>query len=116
MGASYKLLDNLNLSAAVLDLGFIKWNSSNTTVASVNENADVKIDQSNYQEYLNGDFLNLERFNLAEDKEAASSYKTKLSSTLLLAGEYTFWDNKLSVGAMYGVHFVQPKDTVQNFV
>lgn len=109
LGASYKLLDNLNLSAAVLDLGFIKWNSSNTTVASVNENADVKIDQSNYQEYLNGDFLNLERFNLAEDKEAASSYKTKLSSTLLLAGEYTFWDNKLSVGAMYGVHFVQPK-------
>lgn len=93
----------------VTDLGFIKWNSSNTTVASVNENADVKIDQSNYQEYLDGDFLNLERFNLAEDKEAASSYKTKLSSTLLLAGEYTFWDNKLSVGAMYGVHFVQPK-------
>lgn len=109
LGASYRLLDNLTFSTALLDFGFIKWNSSSTTVASVNEDTEVKINQSNYEEYLNGDFLNLERFNLSEDQEASSSYKTKLSSTFLLAGEYTFWENKLSVGVMYSVHFVQPK-------
>lgn len=109
LGASYKLLDNLTFSAAVLDLGFINWKGSSTTVASIDENSKIEINQNNYQEYLSGDFLNLERFNLVEDKEAASSYKTRLSSTFLLAGEYAFLNNKVSVGAMYSVHFVQPK-------
>lgn len=108
-GASYKLLDNLTLSAAVLDLGFINWKSSATTVASVDNDMQVDINQNNYQEYLSGDFLNLERFNLVEDKERASSYKTKLSSTVLVAGEYAFLNNKISVGAMYSAYFVQPK-------
>lgn len=103
-GASYKLLDNLTLSAAVLDLGFINWKSSATTVASVDNDMQVDINQNNYQEYLSGDFLNLERFNLVEDKERASSYKTKLSSTVLVAGEYAFLNNKISVGAMYSAY------------
>lgn len=109
LGASYALLDNLTLSASVLDLGFVNWKSGSTTVASIDENTKIEINKDNYQEYLSGDFLNLERFNLVEDKEAASSYKTKLSSTFLLAGEYAFLNNMISVGAMYSAHFVEPK-------
>lgn len=109
LGASYKLLDNVTLSAAVLDLGFIKWKSGSTRVASVEESNNVVINADNYDQYLNDDFLSLERFNLKENPEAAGSETTKLSSTLLLAGEYALLDNKLSLGAMYTVRFVQPK-------
>lgn len=109
LGASYKLLDNLTLSAAVLDLGFIKWKKSETTVASVEDAAQETIDESNYDKYLNSDFLDLERFNLTKDEEAAASHKTRLSSTVMLAGEYAFFKNKLSVGAMYSARFVEPK-------
>ena len=43
LGATYRLLDNLTLSAAVLDLGFIKWSksSSNVIQASTNEHYDA---------------------------------------------------------------------------
>ena len=36
LGVSYKLLDKLTLSASVLDLGFIKWSKSNTSIARAN--------------------------------------------------------------------------------
>ena len=109
LGASYKLMDNVTLSAAVLDLGFIKWKSGSTRVASVEESENVIINSGNYDQYINDDFLSLDRFNLREDPDAAGSETTSLSSTILLAGEYTLLDNKLSLGAMYTARFVQPK-------
>lgn len=109
LGASYKLLDNLTLSAAVLDLGFIKWKSGSTRVASVSEQEDMTINASNYDQYLNDEFLDLERFNLREDPEASHSEKTTLASTILLAGEYSLLNNKLSVGAIYTSRFTKPK-------
>lgn len=109
LGASYKLLDNVTLSAAILDLGFIRWNSGMTTVASSDENVEVDINKDNYMNYLSGDFMDLSRFNMVEDKNAVSSYSTKLSSTFLLAGEYKLMDDKLSLGAMYTAYFVEPK-------
>ena len=35
LGASYKVWDNLTVSASILDLGFLKWKESETTVATV---------------------------------------------------------------------------------
>lgn len=109
LGASYKLFDNVTLSAAVLDLGFLKWDASCTTVATSDQDEQITIDQNNYTEYVDGDFLSLERFNLTKDEEAVSDRKVKLASTVLLAGEYALFNNKLSVGAMYTARFVQPK-------
>ena len=70
-----------------MDLGFINWKKSETTVASVEKSAQETIDENNYNQFLSSDFLNLERFNLTQDEEAAASYKTRLSSTVLVAGE-----------------------------
>ena len=109
LGASYKLLDNVTLSAAVLDLGFIKWKSSATTTATAEGGEDIQINQNNYQEFLDDDFLSLERFNLKANEEGTTSRKKKLSSTVLLAGEYTLLSDKLSLGAMYTARFVEPK-------
>lgn len=109
LGATYKVLDNLTVSAALLDLGFIRWRSGVTTVASSDENAKVEINENNYLNYLSRDFMDLKRFNMLEDKDAAAAYTTKLSSTFLVAGEYALMNNKLSLGAMYSAYFVQPK-------
>ena len=37
LGASYEVIDNLHLSAAILDLGFISWSKSSTRVAKTPE-------------------------------------------------------------------------------
>lgn len=108
LGASYKVWDNLTVSAAVLDLGFIKWKGSETTVAAP-ANASFEVTGSNYQDFLDGDFLSMDRFNFVQDNEAAENAKTTLASTILLAGEYGLLDNRLSVGAMYTARFAKPK-------
>lgn len=108
LGASYKVWDNLTVSAAVLDLGFIKWKEGETTVA-VPANGSFEVTGRNYQDFLDGDFLSMDRFNFVQDKEAAEDTKTTLASTILLAGEYGLLDNKLSVGAIYTARFAEPK-------
>lgn len=109
LGASYKVWDNLTVSAAVLDLGFLKWKESATTIATVEGSENVTIDSQNYDKYIGGDFLSLERFDFAEGDPKEADLKTRLASTILLAGEYALLNNKLSVGAMYTSRFVQPK-------
>lgn len=43
LGASYKILDNLTVSASILDLGFISWSKSSTKIASANPDPiDIK--------------------------------------------------------------------------
>ena len=108
LGASYKVWDNLTVSAAVLDLGFIKWKEGETTVAAP-ANGSFEVTGSNYQDFIDGDFLSMDRFNFVQDKEAAENAKTTLASTILLAGEYGLLDNKLSVGAIYTARFAEPK-------
>lgn len=92
----------------MLDLGFIRWNSGMTTVASADD-VKIGINGDNYMDYMNGDFMDLKRFNMFENKDAVSAYNTKLSSTFLVAGEYKTMDDKLSLGIMYSAYFVQPK-------
>lgn len=109
LGASYKVLDNLTVSASILDLGFLKWKESETTVATVTGGEDVTIDATNYDRYIGGDFLSFERFDFKEGSPEKVKTKTRLYSTLLLAGEYGLLNNKVSVGAMYTARFAQPK-------
>ena len=47
LGASYKIMDNLTVSASVLDLGFIKWSKGATKIASANPEA-INIAGDNY--------------------------------------------------------------------
>lgn len=109
LGVSYKVWDNLTVSASILDLGFLKWKESETTVATVSGEAHEMIDASNYDRYIGGDFLSFERFDFEEGSPEKVKTKTRLYSTLLLAGEYGLLNNKLSVGAMYTARFAEPK-------
>lgn len=98
LGASYKVWDNLTVSTSILDLGSLKWKESETTVATVIRGDDVTIDSTNYDRYIGGDFLSFERFDFKEGSPEKVKTKTRLYSTLLLAGEYGLLNNKVSVG------------------
>ena len=133
LGASYKILDNLIVSASVLDLGFISWSKSSTKIASANPDPiDIKgstyanmVDpnnpntvmnavnqlQNDAQGYMdrvtNGDVLDYDMLQL-EVSDAKESRKSRLASTLVLGAEYGFFNNKLAVGVLSTTRFVQP--------
>lgn len=139
LGASYKILDNLTVSASILDLGFITWSKGSTQIASANGGIDMKgqtyVDQlsainpadpdalAQAQAIINGfsneamDYLNRVSSGDVLDYEmlqlrtedAAKSRKSRLASTLVLGAEYGFFNNKLAVGGLYTTRFVQPK-------
>ena len=75
-GASYKVWDNLTVSAAVLDLGFINWKGSETVTASPEETS-ISVNENNYQDFLDEDFLSMDRFKLVENTEPSKSVKKK---------------------------------------
>ncbi len=108
-GASYDVNEHLTFSASVLDLGFLKWQKKNTRMGTVEGQENIVIDGSNYSDIIESDFLSLERFDFEEVKDADYKTTTSLSSTIILAGEYTFTNRKISLGALYSAHMVQPK-------
>lgn len=133
LGASYKILDNLTVSASILDLGFISWSKSSTKIASANPDPiDIKgstyanmVDpnnpntvmnavnqlQNDAQGYMdrvtNGDVLDYDMLQL-EVSDAKESRKSRLASILVLGAEYGFFNNKLAVGVLSTTRFVQP--------
>ena len=134
LGASYKILDNLTVSASILDLGFISWSKSSTKIASANPDPiDIKgstyagmIDPANAQSsvtnalnqlqndaenYMDlvtqGDVLNYDMLQL-EVGDAKESRKSRLASTLVLGAEYGFFNNKLAVGVFSTTRVLQP--------
>lgn len=134
LGASYKIMDNLTVSASVLDLGFISWSKSSTKIASANPEP-INLQGSKYaamidmndpvnsvvgalnqldtdaREYeslvTEGDVLNYDMLQL-KVAEAQESRKSRLASTIVVGAEYGFFNNKLAVGALSTTRFVQP--------
>ena len=133
LGASYKILDNLTVSASILDLGFISWSKSSTKIASANPDP-INIEgksyagminsgdpasvvnalnqfQSDTEGYMdrvtNGDVLDYDMLQLKVG-DAKESRKSRLASTLVLGAEYGFFNNKLAVGVLSTTRFVQP--------
>jgi len=102
LGVSYKAMDNLTLSAAVLDFGFISWDKSSTTSGIAQNNFREDFDYENY--YWNTDgIFDLEEigYEIVDPK----SRTTSLATTLVLGGEYSFMQNKLSAGLLSVTRF-----------
>ncbi len=110
LGATYKLMDNLTLSAAITDLGFIRWNSANQVTISGEvvytgfEDIDINDYEASTEQAVD---------QLTEDLEAMTtpsmssgdSYKTSLYTTILVGGEYSMLDDMLSAGLLYTTTF-----------
>ena len=103
LGASYQVMKNLTVSAAILDLGFISWGKSSTQIAESDKN--TTIDKNNYSE--SSDVLDFELFGLK--KKENKSRTTSLSPTMVIGGEYGLLNNKLGLGLLSTTRFGQLK-------
>lgn len=104
LGATYKLLDNLTLSLAANDIGFIKWKSENNTSASVSNNfsfsgASLSVNSDGDVEELDSvNFDDLEF--VAEESKGTTKW---LQGNINAGAEYSLLGDKLSVGAIYSI-------------
>lgn len=110
LGVAYRITGGLTLSAAVTDLGFIRWSKGSTTVAHSNT-SDLHFDTEdegdlmrfadivNSTQPLNGDLLRL-----YIDEQAAKARTTSLSSSIVAGVEYAVNHDKLRLGALYSHH------------
>ena len=103
LGASYQVMKNLTVSAAILDLGFISWGKSSTQIAESDKN--TTIDKNNYSE--SSDVLDFDLFGLK--KKENKSRTTSLSPTMVIGGEYVLLNNKLGLGLLSTTRFGQLK-------
>jgi outer membrane protein OmpA-like peptidoglycan-associated protein len=101
LGATYNILPELQLSAALTDLGFIRWRS-NLTNASFNGNFEMT-----GIEYSPGDKLEDKLDTLLQTLEDAfastgshRSYTTALSTRLNVGAEYSVVNNKIGFGML----------------
>ena len=112
LGASYNFLGCINVSAAILDLGFISWTKSSTTIATTDSEHDygdfTNFDPDNYETYEAGDVFDFDLIQF-QTEEKTKSRSTSLRSTLNLGAEYTLLNNKLGFGLLSSTQFTQPK-------
>lgn len=109
LGATYRLLDNLTLSASLTDIGFISWKGSDASVDPDEfvfdgfhhlgaeddpVTGESALDQETDQ--LEEDLKDLVRFRNETDARQTQS----LSTTLNIGGEYSLLNNKISVGLL----------------
>ena len=101
LGATYRLLDNLTVSAAVTDLGFISWSKGSSTVVEGDNtqtyngnNVGEFLDRVDGGEVIDFDMFGLQKGNVQKKRS------TRLPTTLTVGAEYGFWKNRFSVGAL----------------
>ena len=115
LGASYKLLDKLTLSAAVLDLGFISWSKGSTKIASAKTDglsfdSNKEGDIERFAEIISsGEVLNYDMLNMEVDEGSSKSRTKWLHSTLVFGAEYELLNQWLVLGLLSTTRFTQPK-------
>lgn len=114
LGASYKLFNNFTVSAAVLDLGLIKWSKNSTNIITSDETRKYGVGESgDVQEFVDivndGDVLNFEMLNLQKQNGEAKTRTTSLHSTMVFGAEYALLNNWLVIGALSTTRFTKPK-------
>jgi outer membrane protein OmpA-like peptidoglycan-associated protein len=113
LGATYKLLPELQLSAAITDLGFIRWNNNpvNTGISEsyTFEGIDFDLSNSNIDSIVNRSTNELNKLIglFARDTASAGkSYTTSLSTRFNLGAEYSILNDKIGFGLLSSMLFV----------
>lgn len=95
LGAELRLLENkLKLSAAITDLGFIKWSADTQMAGKLHLEATERVDF--FQILSDSSFDMPEKF---------YDYTTRLTANLNLGAEYNFLGNHFAVGALSHTRF-----------
>lgn len=116
LGATYEIIDNLTLSAALTDIGFMRWNNLTRAETDPNkefrfsgfdnigaeddENGDNPFDQKADQ--LGDDLKALTKFYQSDTRSVANSLRT----TLRVGAEYAVLDDAISFGLLSTTRFV----------
>lgn len=116
LGVACRITNSFTVSAAMTDIGFIKWSKGATTVAHSNT-SDQNYDSSQPGDIMRfvdvvgaGEALNLDMLRLTIDEQESKSRTTNLASTLAIGAEYRFAADKLGVGALFSNRFAKPKN------
>jgi len=127
LGTTYKLMDNLTLSASVLDLGFISWNNNLKGATRNNEPfvfdgfTNIAVDPED------GDpnDIDTQFDNIKDDLEAMTKFydkgkvnrTTMLATTINVGAEYNFpFYDKLSLGVLSTTRVNKPYTWTQAMV
>lgn len=115
LGATYEIIDNLTLSAALTDIGFMRWN--NLTRAETDPNKEFRytgFDNIGAEDDENGENpFDQKSEQLGEDLKAltkfyksdAQSLSNSLRTTLRVGAEYAVLDNAISFGLLSTTRF-----------
>lgn len=90
-GIEYKVADQISLYASVVDLGFISWGKSSSEVYTSNNTVQK-------YEMPDADILDFETLALKDGVKKART--VKLAPTVTAGGEYSFLNDKLSLGIL----------------
>jgi len=106
LGGTYKIIPNLELSAALTDLGFIRWRS-NVTNAKLNGGYEFTGIQYGYNDNVNQKLDTLgKQFKNAFTKAATNNhYTTSLSTRLNVGGEYSVVQDRIGFGLLSSTLF-----------
>jgi hypothetical protein len=101
LGATYRLLDNLTVSASLLDLGFIAWSATYAV-------ANGTFEFDGVEKQVGDDNIDEQMDKMKEDLEGLMHFKTQkkkgytssLTTAALAGAEYTFFENRLGAGLL----------------
>lgn len=110
LGVTFKPVENLVISAAIIDLGFINWGNTEN-IASISAKGEYIFDEANYsfnpndQRSLNALFsqisANIDKsVNFRRTQGANNSITQRITTTANLGIEYGILDNMLSFAAL----------------
>ncbi len=107
LGATYKLLDELTLSASITDLGFIRWRGKPNNISyKINYQFDgffddnTDMDGDDWLEDALDTILTAIKDNLEYELDGTNPFTTSTSPKLNIGAEYSLWDYKLNFGLL----------------
>ncbi len=122
LGGTYTPIDNLIVSMAITDIGFISWKKNNLRAMTPDGEViydgftDIGIDdyidengekQNTFDDQVDDLTDDLEALIDLWEEESPSKRKTWLSPTLSAGAEYQFLDNHISAGVLYSTRFIK---------
>ncbi len=115
LGAVYKIKDNINVSLAVTDIGFIKWNDA-TEHKNINDSFEytgfdniAHEDSQVFEDAAEDISDQLEELIRYKKNGETTSYNSSLYTTFRAGAEYSILKNKISFGLLGTMSIGTPK-------
>lgn len=102
VGATWDVLDDLQVSLAVNDLGFIAWGKNQTSIGRMSKYISYKGVEIVDGEATTPDF---DLGNIEFEKQSAKGVTESLHTSIVAGGEYKLWQRKIGLGLLYNVKF-----------